>query len=508
MFFWFSSYILSMKKTRFFFGHHLILAGLLGSLCLLDRAAEERVRAQEAYLVLAEKSAPEGTTVPENSASPTKKPAVSQPTQTSDPQSPVSKPAQTSDPQPPVSQPAQTSDSQPSVSKSAQTSALKSTQTNAPTIRVLLMTNGYSSYYHPSVTVEYNGKEVTYTPEDFAAGDSSNTLPELASGGSDSASAELGTSLTISPQQTGIRIPSLTRQCGAPVYQGALTIARREEGLLLINELPLETYLEAVVPSEMPSSYAEEALKAQAVCARTYAWKQKEEGRLKDYGADVDDSVSFQVYQNIAHHPSTTKAVQETAGEILCQNGEPVQAYYFSTSAGATSTDEIWGAEEAASYLKSVPCAFDAEEPWSRWQVEIPWNILETRAADHLGVPGTLLSVASTEKNESGAVTCLSVMTDAGSFQLEEEYQIRQFLSPQGLPITEKDGSTVTGGSLLPSSYFTEEAVPGTALRLTGGGYGHGVGMSQNAADEMAKEGYTYREILDYFFRDVEIERL
>ena len=370
------------------------------------------------------------------------------------------------------------------------------------------MTNGYSSYYHPSVTLEYDGKEVTYTPEDFLTeGGSSDTIPVSASGYSDTASAELNTSLTIPPQQTGIRIPSLTRQCGAPIYQGALTIIRRDEGLLLINELSLETYLEAVVPSEMPSSYAEEALKAQAVCARTYAWKQKEEDRLKDYGADVDDSVSFQVYQNIAPQSSTTKAVQATAGEILCQNGEPVQAYYFSTSAGATSTDEIWGAEEAASYLKSVPCAFDAEEPWSRWQVEIPWSTLETRAADHLGAPGTLLSVASTEKNESGAVTCLNVTTDAGSFQLEEEYQIRQFLSPQGLPITEKDGSTVTGGSLLPSSYFTEEAVSGTVLRLTGGGYGHGVGMSQNAADEMAKEGYTYREILDYFFRDVEIER-
>ena len=78
----------------------------------------------------------------------------------------------------------------------------------------------------------------------------------------------------------------------------------------MINELPLETYLEAVVPSEMPSGYHKEALKAQAVCARTYAWKQMQEGRLSKYGADVDDSVNYQVYQNIAPQQATSEADQ------------------------------------------------------------------------------------------------------------------------------------------------------------------------------------------------------
>ena len=98
----------------------------------------------------------------------------------------------------------------------------------------------------------------------------------------------------------------------------------------------------------MPSGYEKEALKAQAVCARTYAWIHMQEHGLEEYGADVDDSVNYQVYQNIPPQESTTEAVQETNGQILCQNGEPVETYYFSTSAGVTSTDEIWGADAAA----------------------------------------------------------------------------------------------------------------------------------------------------------------
>ena len=355
-----------------------------------------------------------------------------------------------------------------------------------PMIRVLLMDTGYTSCFHPFVSLVFDGQERSYSPD----------------------SMETGEDLKITPREGGVQITSIQRQSGSPVYEGSIEISRREEGFLLVNELPLETYLEAVVPSEMPSRYEMEALKAQAVCARTYAWKQMQERKLEEYGADVDDSVNYQVYQNISPQETTTQAVEETRGKILCQNGEPVEAYYFSTSAGVTSTNVIWGADEPASYLKSVPCSFDAQEPWSWWQVEIPWENLEQRAADRLGKEGRLLGVAVTRKEESGAVTGLEVVSEAGSFLLEEEYAIREFLSPQGCVITEKDGTSAEGGTLLPSSYFEIEAAPGTSVVLTGGGYGHGVGMSQNGANQMAARGYTCEEILDYFFKDVEIRTL
>ena len=97
---------------------------------------------------------------------------------------------------------------------------------------------------------------------------------------------------------------------------------------------------------------------------------------------------------------------------------------------------------------------------------------------------------------------------EEGSALLEGEYEIREFLSPEGLFITEKDGSQTKGGSLLPSAYFDLAIEQGALVHIQGKGYGHGVGMSQNGANEMAKEGYTWQEILNYFFRDVTIESL
>lgn len=351
------------------------------------------------------------------------------------------------------------------------------------TIRVVLMDSSYESYYHPSVTVLTQGERKTYTPQSDALLEGPLILPE---------------------EEEGICVESLQRQEGAPVYQGTLEIHRREQGLVLVNELPLEEYLKAVVPSEMPSTYEKEALMAQAVCARTYACKQMEEGRMKEYGGDVDDSVNFQVYGNIASRESTAQAVELTRGKVLCQDGMLIQAYYFSTSPGVTSTDEVWGATEAASYLKSVTCAFDQESPWSAWQVSIPWDVLKERAKNWLG-EDALKTLEITRKNQSGAVTGLRMAGENQEHTLQEEYSIREFLSPKGISLTQKNGNTEEGGNLLPSAYFTMDVVPDTEVRIQGKGYGHGVGMSQNAANEMALEGYSYEEILRYFFNNVEI---
>lgn len=353
------------------------------------------------------------------------------------------------------------------------------------TIRVLLMDSDFQSYYHRQVRFAAGGKEYCFSEETDIMEDM------LFEGGED-----------------GITLYSVRRQEGFPVYKGALKIQKEPEGFLLINILPLETYLEGVVPSEMPSSYQEEALKAQAICARTYACRQMEEGRLEEYGADVDDSVNYQVYNNIDQTDSTTDAVHQTAGQVLCQNGELIEAYYFSTSAGVTSTDEVWGAEEAAAYLQSVVCPFDADAPWGSWSVELPWDILQERAQGLDACSGTLESLEIVRKSLSGAVTGVNINTENGNAFLENEYKIRQFFSPKGQEITEKNGERVQGGELLPSAYFSMNVIPKRSVLIEGKGYGHGVGMSQNAADQMAKEGYTCEEILNYFFKDIEIVRL
>lgn len=112
------------------------------------------------------------------------------------------------------------------------------------------------------------------------------------------------------------------------------------------------------------------------------------------------------------------------------------------------------------------------------------------------------------KENESGAAISLQVVTESGDFSVDQEYEIRKLLSPQGCTITEKDGTETDGGSLLPSAYFTLKQKKGESVEVTGGGYGHGVGMSQTAANEMAKEAYSFEEILKYFFNGITIESM
>ena len=249
-----------------------------------------------------------------------------------------------------------------------------------PVIRVLLTTTDFNSRYHQEITVSYDGKEITYTAE------------EVQNRGIRSAFLHKKMELGFCPYKDSPEPRS---------YDGSIEIIPKAEGLIIVNELFLEKYLTRVVPSEMPATYEKEALKAQAVCARTYAWKQIQEQRLHELEADVDDTVNFQVYGNMEPQKAATEAVRETEGQILCQNGEAVEAYYFSTSAGVTSTDEIWASDEAAPYLRSVPCKFDEEEPWSSWIVELPWKMLEDRIREK-GEGTVLRSVTVTRRSESG----------------------------------------------------------------------------------------------------------
>ena len=134
-----------------------------------------------------------------------------------------------------------------------------------------------------------------------------------------------------------------------------MVIAKTPEGLVFVNELLLEEYLYSVVPSEMPASYPLEALKAQAVCARTYAYRNMSHSGIAAFGAHVDDSAGYQVYNNISENAQTTKAVKETAGQLLYYGDELCGSYYYSTSCGFGTDAGVWksdGAEDT-SYLQA-----------------------------------------------------------------------------------------------------------------------------------------------------------
>lgn len=402
---------------------------------------------------------------------------------------------------------------------------------DAETIRVLLMTDNFEGIYHDQVTlageaplvVSWGDQELT-----LEAGEELTVLPgdERLAGGR----------MTVRAKEDGeIRVCSLRRSGEIPSYEGRLELLDSGEGLVLINELYLEDYLKKVIPSEMPPAYEKEALKAQAVCARTYAYMQIQSNTYREYGAHVDDSTNFQVYNNMGTDVRTAAAVEETYGRMLLYEGRPITTYYFSTSCGTTADSSVWGSDPGLTpYLRSVTLqpgkrtldlssnddftkfikrmdypAYDSSFPFYRWNVTVGADVLTA----NIGGVGTVESLQVTERGTSGVAQCLLVRGSDGEKTISGQDRIRAALGDESLTIHRKDGGTTTGWSSLPSGFVTIEAAgrdkSGVQLfQIYGGGYGHGVGMSQNGAQGMAKEGMSYEEILRFFYDGVTVETL
>lgn len=145
-------------------------------------------------------------------------------------------------------------------------------------------------------------------------------------------------------------------------------------------------------------------------------------------------------------------------------------------------------------------CEFDENSPWREWKVTIPWENLQQKVSERTGTQEKLLSVEVVRKNESGAAISLQVVTESGDFSVDQEYEIRKLLSPQGCTITEKDGTETDGGSLLPSAYFTLKQKKGESVEVTAGGYGHGVGMSQTCCQGDGRRGSILLKNPEIFF--------
>lgn len=365
-----------------------------------------------------------------------------------------------------------------------------------------------------------------------------------------------------------IEVLSQKRAYGTPSYRGMMEIAETQQGLVLINELPLEEYLYSVVPSEMPASYPMEALKAQAVCARTYGYRYLENPGYGSVGAHVDDSVSYQVYNNIAENVNSTNAVKETSGIVLYYGEEPVNVYYYSTSCGFGSDAGVWNEQQKGEmpYLKSVyggsrgegdqeepmpeelmeeerfreyisavdENAFEKEEPWFRWSYtveDLDVSMLSERLKERYhAAPDKILcgegeefiskepgkikeiyEIRCLKRKEGGVMDELLIDTDQGAYKVISEYNIRYILNQQN-QVIRQDGSAYESSTLLPSAYFVIDTVKSKenviGYTVIGGGYGHGVGMSQNGAKAMGLMDLKWEEILTFYFGDCRIENI
>ena len=315
-------------------------------------------------------------------------------------------------------------------------------------------------------------------------------------------------------------------------YRGELIFQRaadNKDKFVVINELPLESYLYGVIPSEMPASYPMEALKAQAICARTYAMLHILNPAYPVYDAHVNDTTSFQVYHKIEEQDTTNQAVDETKGLYLFDelSKELVEAYYYSTSCGQTC--EASTNIEFQEYItKRVQSDVEADESWYRWICKVekidkaamleriqerqktnPSKILtrvenddyESKVVSELD---TIKDIFVSKRGEGGVGEELIISSNKNTYKIVGEYNIRYVLNDKSAIITKQDGSKTTMNTLLPSAFISLETVKSnkkvTGYQIIGGGYGHGVGMSQNGAKGMANLGYSAEEILLYYY--------
>ena len=468
-------------------------------------------------------------------------------------------------------------------------------------IRVAIQQSDYRGLYHKEVILQSSEELILSYLENGERKEEPLPAGEKLILSQDADYLKEGMVKVVNPTNSGkTDLLSVHRNQGVPSYRGNFEIHKTEEGLLLINELLLEEYLYAVVPSEMPSTYPAESLKAQAVCARTYSYGYLEHAGLPALGAHVDDSVNYQVYNNIMEKKSSTDAVRQTEGELLLQDGKPITAYYYSTSCGYGTDDRIWKkeGESAAPYLRSVHIAqdesnelqeldkqtdelqeineqttelqekneqpvvnhqdnqqdnsqknseqkiketidnnqnnltqeealreylttvreedYEKEEPWYRWSYivkELDVDLLKKKLQER-GISFNdfkkVKGMEITRRAAGGSAELLVITTDQGEIPVEGEYEIRYVLN-QGGEVIRQDDSAYALSTILPSAYFVMDLQKGKkgikGFTLSGGGFGHGVGMSQNAARAMAQSGKTYEQILAMFYWNCQLAK-
>ncbi len=320
-------------------------------------------------------------------------------------------------------------------------------------------------------------------------------------------------------------------------YRGIAEVGFNSAGTLAgINELSVEDYLYAVVPKELPPNpYGEvEAQKAQAIAARTYALSNL--GKRNIDGYDLLPTTSDQVYGSFEdEHPISNQAVDGTKGIVATYEGKMINAVFHSTSGGFTANNEdVWRAEatpylrakhvaQKGNSLKYVPALDiykkngsgeslrevkkgDFEANWSRyyrwnfeWTAEEISQVLSTYYNTNVG---RVLEINVTERSSSGRVATIEFVTENGTFY-EYKDQIRwalQYINASGNPAV-----------LLSTLFIIEPVIDNetdevTGFKVNGGGWGHGVGMSQVGAVGMAEAGYTYDVILKHFYTGIDLE--
>ena len=337
----------------------------------------------------------------------------------------------------------------------------------------------------------------------------------------------------------GMKCLSLNYSYGHPIYYGKIALYFQDDKIYVVNRLELETYLNYVIPSEISANSEKEALKAQAVCARSYAFSALTSKKDTKNICDVWDSTDSQVYNKQETSKAVKKAVKETKGEVLvdADTKETIRTWYYSTSWGFTADTSIWqsknknyssklsgnvkkkevpvlstldlqtnqGFKKVYNNWKSFDCDFyDSNLPWFRWEIQTTTKELSR----NLQTKKEISKILCKERGVGGGVTKLEILFKDGSSKIIKGMgKIRKTLGSKNWKIKKMDGSIRTNLSVFPSAFFYIEQNKNKVV-IYGGGFGHGVGLSQSAMKTMAKEGKKYSEILHFFYDNVKIKNV
>ena len=369
-------------------------------------------------------------------------------------------------------------------------------------IRVILNDDTFSTYTMNTATLSCNKAFNVKYPDGQEVYNAEGTAVTI-----DHSNYNVGDKIYFTPAEKHARftVHSIKRSYGNPEYRGTMEIVIVEEGLRIINELPLEEYLYSVVANEMPAGSPKESLKAIAVCARGYAYIKMNDNSFDGYDAHLDDSSMCQVYNNVRETEEAIEAVKETYGIVPMYNGKVILPLYFSTSAGMTcSNADIWGGN-AYGYLEAnledvdkTKIDFSDEDtfvdfmkddsgydiiekdlPYYRWDIDFTnqdmTNAIKSTLSERISMSydnikvkndsgefvnaeinyiGEVKSISVVERSSSGVLLTLEIEGSNATIRVSGQTNIRNLITPVNQEIVKNDGQIVTGWTSLPRPLY------------------------------------------------------
>lgn len=262
-------------------------------------------------------------------------------------------------------------------------------------------------------------------------------------------------------------------------YTSPIYIVAGEKTFSLVEHTPLENYLYGVLPYEMNYTWPIEALKAQAVAARTYTLNSIKSTAKRSF--DLYNDVRSQVYRGSGKvYDSVKEAVDATRGKVLRYDGDIFFTYYHANCGGGTDNVNIWNAmTPSIKPLQGASCKYDSHSTSYTWKMSVP-NEKITKYANSIGLKGNIKDVVIAKKTSSGRASYLTLKTTQGSKQIScARFRL---------------------GTGIRSCKLTKLSVGRNETAFEGHGYGHGIGMCQDGAKGMANEKFTYEQILKHYY--------